>query len=51
MAGELVAEGAGLGSGGSLGVGGVEPLAETQLAVRGARLPAGGWWLDLPAGG
>ena len=47
MAGELVAEGAVLGSqAGVLGAGGVEPLAERVggCAVRGS--PAGGWWLE-----
>src|SRR5450755_4379462 len=47
MAGELVAEGAVLGSqAGVLGAGGVEPLAERVggCAVRGG--PSGGWWLE-----
>ena len=47
VAGELVAEGAVLGSqAGVLGAGGVEPLAERVggCAVRGR--PAGGWWLE-----
>ena len=47
MAGELVAEGAVLGSqAGVLGAGGIEPLAERVggCAVRGS--PAGGWWLE-----
>ena len=47
MAGELVAEGAVLGSqAGVLGAGGVEPLAQRVggCAVRGG--PAGGWWLE-----
>jgi hypothetical protein len=46
MAGDLVAEGAVLGSqAGVLGAGGVEPLAERVggCALRGG--PAGGWWL------
>jgi hypothetical protein len=46
MAGELVAEGAVLGSqAGVLDAGGVEPLAERVgvCALRGG--PAGGWWL------
>ncbi len=47
MAGELVADGAVLGSqAGVLGPGGIEPLAERVggCAVRGS--PAGGWWLE-----
>ena len=49
MAGELVAEGAVLGSqAGVLGAGGIEPLAERVggCAVRGS--PAGGRWLKCP---
>jgi len=47
VAGELVAEGAVLGSqAGVLSAGGIEPLAERVggCAVRGS--PAGGWWLE-----